>query len=120
MDPDVEEQVNFTNTRITGPKKSKPVKQDVCPWCADPADRNGKTDCRAHGRQCYACGRMIQLSIACKHQIPNWRELTEVAHFHQNKKNKLDVSMWKNPDRKDQLFISEKAKTNLRTSILAA
>ncbi|KAK2143549.1 hypothetical protein LSH36_832g00016 [Paralvinella palmiformis] len=55
MDPDVEEQVNFTNSRSTGTKKSKPVKQELCPWCAEPAYHNDKTDCHAKGRQSYAC-----------------------------------------------------------------
>ncbi|KAK2139380.1 hypothetical protein LSH36_1827g00003 [Paralvinella palmiformis] len=67
MVPDVEGQVNFTNSRSTGPKKSKLVKQDMCPWCAEPAHPNDKTDCHAQGRQCYACCRMNHLSIECKH-----------------------------------------------------
>ncbi|KAK2141844.1 hypothetical protein LSH36_1033g00002 [Paralvinella palmiformis] len=49
MDSGVEKQVNFTNDCSTGPKKSKPVKQDVCSWYAESAHDNGMTDCRAQG-----------------------------------------------------------------------
>ncbi|KAK2145765.1 hypothetical protein LSH36_659g01003 [Paralvinella palmiformis] len=47
MFPDVEEQVNLINYCSTGHTKSKPVKQDVYPWCAELAHRNGKTKCHA-------------------------------------------------------------------------
>ena len=60
-----------------GSKKSKPVKQDLCPCCAEPTHHNDKTDRRAQGQQCYVFGRINLLSIACKHPIPNWRERTK-------------------------------------------
>ena len=47
MVPAVEEQVNFRNSCSRVQTKSRQGKQDVCPWCAEPAHRNGNTDCRA-------------------------------------------------------------------------
>ena len=67
------EQVNYTaSSRSVKPMK-KPVRNEVCPWCAGPSHRDGKAECPAQGRQCYACGKMDHLSIACKHPNPNWR-----------------------------------------------
>ncbi|KAK2157970.1 hypothetical protein LSH36_180g05033 [Paralvinella palmiformis] len=76
MVPAVEEQVNFRNSCSRVQTKSRQGKQDVCPWCAEPAHRNGNTDCRAQAVQRYASGRMNLSSIACKHPIPNGHERT--------------------------------------------
>ncbi len=78
------EEVHYADSRKK--HQSQPSRSRIkntskrCSWCAGPADHR-KEDCPAKGKQCYGCGRLDHLKVACLHPNPKWRnQRQEVRH----------------------------------------